>query len=75
VSLRAALTLAAVLMFAARAGAEPPAPAIAMHGAPALPAGFPAFPYANPDAPRGGALRLAYHGSIDSLNTYKVKSQ
>ena len=30
--------------------------AIAMHGEPALPAGFAHLPYVNPDAPKGGAL-------------------
>jgi peptide/nickel transport system substrate-binding protein len=30
--------------------------AIAMHGAPALPADFTHMPYANPDAPKGGRL-------------------
>ena len=30
--------------------------AIAMHGAPALPADFSHMPYANPDAPKGGRL-------------------
>ena len=30
--------------------------AIAMHGEPALPAGFTHMPYANPDAPKGGRL-------------------
>ena len=32
--------------------------AIAMHGAPALPADFTHMPYANPDAPKGGRLVL-----------------
>ncbi|QFU16484.1 extracellular solute-binding protein [Microvirga thermotolerans] len=41
---------------------------IAMHGEPALPAGFPHLPYANPDAPRGGRIILALQGSFDSLN-------
>lgn len=40
---------------------------IAMHGTPALAAGFPHFPYADPAAPRGGRLRLADTGSFDSL--------
>jgi peptide/nickel transport system substrate-binding protein len=50
--------------------AEPlwPRHGIAMHGEPALPPGFPHFPYANPDAPRGGRVVLALQGSFDSLN-------
>jgi peptide/nickel transport system substrate-binding protein len=51
-----------------------PATAIAMRGAPALPAGFDHFPYANPDAPKGGTLRLAFLGAFDSLNPYNVKA-
>ena len=43
---------------AALAGQAPAAEsyAIAMHGAPALPADFTHMPYANPDAPKGGRL-------------------
>ena len=42
--------------------------AIAMHGAPALPADFTHMPYANPDAPKGGRLVQGLLGSFDSLN-------
>src|SRR5438046_10740762 len=42
--------------------------AIAMHGAPALPAGFTHMPYANPDAPKGGRLVQGFLGTFDSLN-------
>ena len=45
-----------------------------MHGEPALPADFPHLPYANPDAPKGGRLTLAYLGAFDSLNPYNVKA-
>jgi len=41
---------------------------IAMHGEPALPAGFQHLPYANPDAPKGGRITLAIQGTFDSLN-------
>ena len=50
-----------------------PAPGIAMHGEPAEPPGFTHFPYANPDAPKGGRLTLAKRGSFDSLNPLIVK--
>lgn len=50
-----------------------PAPGIAMHGEPAEPLGFTHFPYANPDAPKGGRLVLAKRGSFDSLNPLIVK--
>jgi len=46
---------------------------IAMHGQPALPAGFDHFAYANPDAPKGGRLVWGRLGSFDSLNPLIVK--
>ena len=46
---------------------------IAMHGEPGLPADFAHLPYANPDAPQGGALRQAITGSFDSVNPFIVK--
>lgn len=46
---------------------------IAMHGEPELPADFSHFPYANPDAPKGGRFTRALHGTFDSLNTYIVR--
>ncbi len=50
-----------------------PRHAIAMHGDPALPAGFPHFPYVNPAAPKGGRLTQGVLGSFDSLNPFIVK--
>ncbi len=47
--------------------------AIAMHGEPALPEGFAHFPYANPDAPKGGRLVQGILGTFDSLNPYIIK--
>ncbi|PLX35462.1 MAG: ABC transporter substrate-binding protein [Hyphomicrobiales bacterium] len=44
-----------------------------MHGEPALKPGFTHFPYANPKAPKGGALVLADQGSFDSLNPLIIK--
>ncbi len=54
--------------------ADSPRPSIAMHGAPALPDDFDHWPYANPEAPKGGRLTLAYLGSFDSLNPFNVKA-
>ncbi len=54
------------------AGAETLRHGIAMHGEPALPAGFPHLPYANPDAPKGGRITLAIQGTFDSLNPFIV---
>ena len=47
--------------------------AIAMHGAPALPADFTHLPYANPDAPKGGRLTWGNLGTFDSLNPMIVR--
>jgi peptide/nickel transport system substrate-binding protein len=46
--------------------------AIALHDDPALPLGFGHFPYANPDAPQGGRLRLGMMGTFDTLNPFTV---
>jgi peptide/nickel transport system substrate-binding protein len=54
--------------------ASPPTYAIAMHGAPALGADFAHLPYADPQAPQGSRLSLAYLGAFDSLNPYNVKA-
>jgi peptide/nickel transport system substrate-binding protein len=47
--------------------------AIAMHGEPALAAGFPHMPYVNPAAPKGGRLTHGILGTFDSVNPFIVK--
>lgn len=47
--------------------------ALALVGAPQLPADFPHFPYVNPDAPKGGEVVLAGIGSYDSFNPYILR--
>jgi peptide/nickel transport system substrate-binding protein len=47
--------------------------AIAMHGAPALPADFTQMPYARADAPKGGRLVWGVLGTFDSLNPFIVR--
>ena len=47
--------------------------AIAMHGEPALPAGFTRLPYADPAAPKGGRLVQGVLGTFDSLNPLIVR--
>ena len=54
------------------AGQAVAAPALAMHGAPALAPGFSHFPYANPDAPKGGRMVQSVLGTFDSLNPFIV---
>lgn len=54
----------------------PPHPTvgIAMHGTPKYGDGFSHFDYVNPDAPKGGDVRLAVVGnSFDSLNPFIIK--
>nr|WP_236021078.1 extracellular solute-binding protein [Sedimentimonas flavescens] len=46
-----------------------------MYGAPALPEGFAHLPYANPDAPTGGRIRMGESGSFDSLNPWILKGR
>jgi len=53
--------------------AEAPQPALAMHGTPAYATGFSHFRYANPDAPKGGTLRLGVVGSFDSLQPFIIR--
>ncbi|MBD0865020.1 MAG: ABC transporter substrate-binding protein [Rhodobacteraceae bacterium] len=41
-----------------------------MYGEPALPPDFVSLPYANPDAPKGGAVVFGNIGAFDSLNPF-----
>ena len=68
------LTLLMIPHAAHNAVAEPRT-AIAVHGSPALADGFENLPYVNPDAPKGGTLRIGSLGSFDSLNPLIVKGQ
>ena len=54
------------------ASAEPKH-AIAMHGDPALPDNFSHFPYANPEAPKGGRISYGWPGTFDSVNPFIVQ--
>jgi microcin C transport system substrate-binding protein len=70
------LFLAAALLVAlsvASARAETPAHGLAMHGDLKYPPGFQHFDYVNPNAPKGGLLRLSDLGTFDSLNPYILK--
>ncbi len=46
-----------------------------MHDAPKYRPSFTHFNYVNPDAPKGGTLRLGVLGSFDSLNPFIVKGE
>ena len=85
---RRSVLLAALAGVSARGGIaradDPPAPAksgdavsrthgLSMLGRPALPPDFPNFPYANPDAPKGGEVALSVVGTFDSFNPYIIR--
>ena len=67
-----AIVLTLVLV-AAPAWAEPLIHALAMHGSPKYGPEFTHFDYVNPDAPKGGNVRLAAIGSFDTLNPFIIK--
>jgi peptide/nickel transport system substrate-binding protein len=75
---RAALIYAVAVSQPVSALAEslPSAPAthgLALYGEPALPRDFDHLPYANPDAPEGGVLRLGQRGGFASLNPFNAR--
>ncbi|NKD55096.1 MULTISPECIES: extracellular solute-binding protein [unclassified Haematospirillum] len=50
-----------------------PTHALAMHGAPKYPEHFQHFDYVNPDAPKGGILRMTHAYAFNSLNPFIMK--
>jgi peptide/nickel transport system substrate-binding protein len=52
---------------------ESPRHGLALYGEPALAKDFDHLPYANPNAPKGGRLRLGMTGSFESLNPFNLK--
>ncbi|MBX2833779.1 MAG: extracellular solute-binding protein [Micavibrio sp.] len=61
--------------FISDAANETPEPqyAISLHGEPKYKLGFEHVAYVNPDAPKGGTLKLSATGGFDSLNPFIVK--
>lgn len=75
--LLSSLALAAGLAAAVAAAplrAGEPTHGLAVHGVPALPKDFDHFPYADPQARKGGRLRVGLAGTFDSLNPFNLKS-
>jgi ABC-type oligopeptide transport system substrate-binding subunit len=68
---RLLLGLLLAFLFAAPAAAESTY-GIAMHGEPLYKADFKSVDYANPDAPKGGDLRLARTGTFNNLNNHVI---
>ena len=67
------LTILAALALAAQAGASELRHGHALIGDPKYPPDFPHFDYVNPDAPKGGTVRLSAIGSFDNLNIIPSK--
>ena len=65
---------AAALFSAGSTVCAEPVHGIAMHGEPALPAGFSHLPYVNPDAPKGGKVTYGVVGTFDSVRPFIVRS-
>ena len=57
----------------ATAAQSEPRHGLAMHGEPKLGPDFTHFPYANPDAPKGGRVNYAWLGTFDSVNPFIVQ--
>ncbi len=74
-SIRMALIATLAACLAPMLAAAEPRHAIAMYGEPALPPDFVSLPYANPDAPKGGAITFGETGGFDSLNPYILKGR
>lgn len=68
---RFAILLSALLLNCAATAAA--THAVSIYGTPRYPADFTHFDYVNPDAPKGGTLRLDAIGSYDSLNPWIMK--
>lgn len=58
----------------AAAGSPGQRPGIAMYGEPAFRDGFDHLPYADPDAPKRGRLRVGFEGTFDSLNPFNLNA-
>ncbi|MEZ0223794.1 MAG: extracellular solute-binding protein [Alphaproteobacteria bacterium] len=73
---RLALIIGLLLISGAAVAADEapnPMPGIAMHGKPKYGPDFKHLDYVNPDAPKGGEMRLAALGTFDNLNPFVLK--
>ena len=72
-------TLAVLLLLASPPGAQTTGPKVtaghglSMYGDLKYPAGFKHFQYVNPEAPKGGDVKLAVIGSFDTLNPFVIR--
>lgn len=68
------LLAGAIGLAAATMAVAAPVHGIAMHGEPALPAGYSHFPYVDPDVKKGGRIAYGVVGTFDNLNPFILKS-
>ena len=68
-----ALVMTVGALATAQAVRAEPRHGIAMHGAPKYAPDFKHFDYVNPEAPKGGSIRLAAIGTYSSFNPYILK--
>lgn len=77
--LAAAAAIVLSIIAAGAAAQSPTGPAvnhgIAMYGDLKYPVGFANFDYVNPNAPKGGEVRLAAIGGFDSFNPYIIRGR
>jgi len=69
------LSVFGVSQMAAAQTSSAPMHAMALHGAPKYGPDFTHFEYVNPDAPKGGDMRLASLGTFDTLNPYTLRGE
>lgn len=67
--------LATTLILISAQGFAAPQPSMSLYGDIKYPANFSHFSYTNPDAPKGGTLKLSAIGSFDNVNPYIIKGQ
>ncbi len=72
-ALAAALAFTALASPASALVRGKPVHGLALYGEPKYPADFKNFDYVNPNAPKGGTLRMSGFGTFDSFNPFAVK--
>ena len=67
------LALSSVICHLSSAASAAPSHCLSLYGECKYKAGFTNFDYVNPDAPKGGAVKLAEAGTFDNLNPFILK--
>ena len=71
---RTLAAIAAALLLSSPAAAEG-VHGLSLYGPPKYPADFKQFEYVNPEAPKGGEIRLTALGGFDSLNPFIIRGE